>query len=253
MNQMVFDTETTSTQKPFCYDVGYIIFDDETGEVHEKKHFVVEQIWHNLPLFESAYYNEKRPLYVQLMRSRQAIMKKYGHIMQEMIRDIKKYNITDAYAYNSDFDEKVFNFNCDWFKVVNPFDTVAIHDIWGYVSQFISCNDDYKAFCEEHQLFTENNNYSASAETVFQYLINNAEFTEDHMGASDAEIESVILMQCVQRGAELGKDYQVVKTLKRLNGKPFVIKINKQIIYQGEYLSKRFSKNEVFSFTVKGD
>lgn len=57
---MIFDTETTSLATPFCYDVGYVIMDTETHSLVEKKHFIVEQNWHNLPLFESAYYKEKR-------------------------------------------------------------------------------------------------------------------------------------------------------------------------------------------------
>ena len=60
MNYVVFDTETTSLNKPFTYNIGYIIL-NEGGSVLVKKDFVVEQIWHNLPLFSTAYYSEKRP------------------------------------------------------------------------------------------------------------------------------------------------------------------------------------------------
>ena len=126
MKIMIFDTETTSLNKPFCYNVGYVIADTDTKEIVETKDFVAEQIWHNLALFSTAYYAEKRQLYVKDMRSRKTRMMKFGRICQEMIRDIKKYNIQMAFAYNSDFDERVFDFNCDWFKCINPFDTVEI-------------------------------------------------------------------------------------------------------------------------------
>ena len=252
MNRMVFDTETTDLSKPFCYDVGYLIFNDENNDILMEKHFVVEQVWHNLPLFESAYYKDKRPLYVALMRAKKATMTKWGYIMQEMIRDIKAYEVTDAYAYNSDFDEKVFNFNCDWFKTMNPFDNVAIHDIWGYVSQFISCNDDYKAFCEQHELFTETGNYKASAESVFRFLNQTNDFDEDHMGMYDAEIEAFILTECVKRGAEYDKDYKVIKVLPRMAQKPFTIKINGKVIYNGKYV-KKYARQDVYNFTVVGE
>ena len=252
MNRMVFDTETTDLSKPFCYDVGYLIFNDESNEILMEKHFVVEQVWHNLPLFESAYYKDKRPLYVTLMRAKKATMTKWGYIMQEMIRDIKAYEVNDAYAYNSDFDEKVFNFNCDWFKTMNPFDNVAIHDIWGYVSQFISCNDDYKAFCEQNELFTETGNYKASAEAVFRFLNQTNDFDEEHMGMYDAEIEAFILTECVKRGAEYDKDYKVIKVLPRMNQKPFTIKINGTVIYDGKYI-KKYVRQDVYNFTVMGE
>ena len=52
---MVFDTETTGLDKPFCYDVGYCILNTESQLIELEKHFVVEQTWHNLQLLESAY------------------------------------------------------------------------------------------------------------------------------------------------------------------------------------------------------
>ena len=70
MNIVVFDTENIGLNKPWAYNIGYVIYDTETGEILEEKDFVVEQIWHNVPLFETAYYADKRPLYVRRMRGK---------------------------------------------------------------------------------------------------------------------------------------------------------------------------------------
>ena len=247
---MVFDTETTGLEKCFCYDVGYQIIDTETADIMEAKHFIIEQVWHNLPLFESAYYKDKRPLYIQLMRAHKAIMTKWGYAMQDMIRDIKKYEITDAYAYNSDFDDKVFNFNCDWFKTINPFDNVAIHDIWGYASEWITWTDSYKEFCEQHQFFTDTGNYKASAEVVYRYIKNDTDFDEAHMGLYDVEIESDILFYCIAEGAQWGTDYKVNKILKREQEKPFTIKVNGETIVSGMYV-KKYVRNDMYNFTCR--
>ena len=51
MNIMVFDTETISVNKPYCYNIGYIIYDTDGGQVLCKRDFVVEQVWNNRPLF----------------------------------------------------------------------------------------------------------------------------------------------------------------------------------------------------------
>ena len=245
--RMVFDTETTSINKPFTYDIGYTIFEDEKYSIVKEQHFVVEQAWHNLPLFESAYYASKRPLYVSLMKARKATMDKFGYITQAMIRDIKTYDIKDAYAYNSDFDTQVFNFNCDWYKVANPFDTVAIHDIWGYASEYITNQPDYKLFCETNERFTDTGNYKGSAEVVYQFLTNNPEFIEEHMGLFDSEIEAAILYNCIQRGAQWAKEYKVNKILPRECRHPFTIKIDGQTIYSGEYV-KKICRNDVYNF-----
>lgn len=246
---MVFDTETTGLDKPFCYDVGYVILDMDNYSIVKSCHYIVEQHWHNLPLFSTAYYNQKRPLYVSLMRAKKAVLDKWGYIMRAMHRDIVQYKITDAYAYNSDFDDKVFTFNCDWFKCNNPLETVAIHDIWGYASEFITNKPEYRAFCEAHACFTDSGNYRGNAETVFQYITNNPEFIEAHMGLHDAKIESDILIYCLKQGGEWYQDYKVNKILPRIVARKFKIKINGKEIYVGEYV-KKYTQKDVYSFTT---
>ena len=54
MNVAVFDTETIGLNKPFCYNVGMVIADTNSGAILKKYEWVIEQIWHNLPLFETA-------------------------------------------------------------------------------------------------------------------------------------------------------------------------------------------------------
>ena len=88
---MIFDTETTDLNKCFCYNIGYVIADTETQEIVTEKEYVVEQIWHNLPLFSTAYYADKREFYVKEMRAKKIKMEKFGNICQAMIRDIKKF------------------------------------------------------------------------------------------------------------------------------------------------------------------
>lgn len=230
MSIVVFDTETTSLNKPFCYNIGYIILSDD-WETIVKKDFVVEQVWHNLPLFSSAYYAEKRPLYVQAMRSRTTIMNKFGYICREMIRDFKNYGVECAYAYNSSFDEKVFEFNCDWFKCSNPFDTIPVLDIRGNVHEFV-CDDYYRKFCEENEFYTDSGCYSSTAETVYRFLTGMTDWNEDHTALSDSEIEAEILIHTFNCGAECGVQYEVRRSL----GQPKTEKILHIIQGEDDYL-----------------
>lgn len=230
MYVMIFDTETTSLQKPFCYNIGYVVADTTTGKTVIKKDFVVEQIWHNLPLFSTAYYAEKRPIYVKRMKGKKVIMSKFGYICREMARDIKAFNIGYAFAYNSSFDEKVFAFNCDWFKCINPFDNVEIKDIRGFAHKFLIDNK-YKAFCEKHKLFTDSGNYSTTAEAMFRYVSGLTDFEEEHTALNDSVIEWEILKECMRKGAKLSDNYEVQRTIPRnikktltvINGKEKVV------------------------------
>lgn len=223
MKIVVFDTETTSLEKPFCYNIGYAIYDTDTRECLLKKDFVVEQIWHNKPLFESAYYAQKRPIYVSRMKAKKVVMDKFGYITQEMIRDFKALEVEQAYAYNSPFDDKVFDYNCDWFKCNNPFDNIPIFDIRGYVHNKIAFTEDYKAFAESQELFTESGNYSTTAEALFKYIDKNLDFEEEHTALADSEIEAKILFACIDKGCDYGKDYKVYRSIPRETKRELVV------------------------------
>lgn len=238
MNILVFDTETTNLEKPFCYNVGYVIYNVDENKVVLSRDFVIEQVWHNSMLFTTSYYADKRELYVSRMKGRKATLDKWGYVMQRLYRDIVEFEITNAYAYNCKFDEKVFAFNCDWFKTINPIEHLQIHDIRGYVCEKI-VNDDYVAFCEELELFTESGNYSTTAETVFKYVSGNVDFIEEHTALADSVIECEILAYCVNSGCEWNTDYNIPHTIPRNIEKTFVIVDTSGEQYNFVYTNKR--------------
>ncbi len=224
MNIMVFDTETVNLNKPFCYNIGYVIYNTDTDKMLAQKDFVVEQIWHNVPLFSTAYYANKRPIYVSRMKARKTKMNKFGYICKEMIRDLNTFNVEYAYAYNAPFDEKVFEYNCDYFKCNNPFDTVPILDIRGNVHNSIAFNQVYKNFCEQYNRFTEKGNYSTTAESVYQYITGVIDFEEEHTALADSVIELEILVSTVGRyGLEYGKEYKTYSSIPRTTEKVLTV------------------------------
>ena len=243
MNICVFDTETTSLDKPFCYNIGYVIIDSESWTTLCRRSYVVEQVWHNLPLFSSAYYADKRPLYVSAMRARTTTLDKFGYICQQMIRDFRNFEVDFAFAYNSSFDEKVFNFNCDWYKCNNPFDNIPIRDIRGFVHNFI-VQDDFKSFCDKNSYYTESGNYSTTAETVYRYIFNDTDFIEAHTALNDAEIEAKILQVCVEEGAEIEAEYRVFRSIEKIEEKTLHIKTAEQVDYYFDYTKIRINKNK---------
>ena len=243
MNICVFDTETTSLDKPFCYNVGYVILCVESWEILARRSYVVEQVWHNLPLFQSAYYADKRPLYVSAMRARTTTMDKFGYICQQMIRDFRNHNVSLAFAYNSSFDERVFDFNCDWYKCNNPFDTVKICDIRGFAHHFI-VDKQYKDFCESLQFFSESGNYSTTAESVYRYVSRNTDFIEAHTALNDAEIEAEILRECINRGAQIDGDYKAFRSIERPQEKTLHVRTVEQTDYYFNYRKIRINKDK---------
>ncbi len=222
MNVIIFDSETTSLDKPFMYNVGYTVREVGSWRKLIERDFVVEQVWENLMLFQSAYYADKRPLYVSAMRGKRATLEKFGYIMQQMKRDIKNYEVEAAFAYNSDFDERAFNFCCDWFKCINPLEALPIYDIRGYVHEFL-IDDDFKAFCDKYEYYTESGNYSTTAETVYRFITCFYDFNEAHTALADSQIEAEILQCCVDNGADILGGYKAKRSIERKAEKPLCV------------------------------
>ena len=247
MRIMIFDTETVSLNKPFCYNIGYVIYDTKSHKTLVSKDFVVEQIWHNLSLFSTAYYADKRPIYVNRMKAKKVKMTKYGQVMRAMRADIKNFNVEIAYAYNSSFDERVFEFNCDWYKVSNPLDTIPVIDIRPFAFNSMCQTRAYKEFCEKHENFTDSGNYSTTAESVFQFLTQNPNFVEEHTALNDSEIETGILVYCMNNGIDITKPQNCGRSIPRQVDKHLtIVDSNKNVVANyycsGYTVSKKYDK-----------
>ena len=191
---LVLDTETISLDKPFVYDLGYTIA-DTNGNVIKKKSYIISQVWNNKELFATSYYANKKPLYYARLKSGYSKKVCWGNAMRYLANDIKKYGITEIYAYNSKFDSRALNFMCAWYKVVNGLGGMEILDIMNYI-QPITKSQNYKEFCENNGYMTNHKTPQPQkkAETLYRYLTNDTDFNEEHTGLEDSLIELEILM-----------------------------------------------------------
>lgn len=239
MNIMVFDTETINLEKPFVYNIGYVIYNTDTAEILVTKDYVVEQVWHNPMLFVTAYYANKKDIYISRMRQRSCVMDKFGYITRAMYRDIKEYEVQHAFAYNSPFDVRVFNWNCDWFKCINPLDTLQVHDIRGQVHKKIAFTKAYQDFCDEYGLYSDSGNYSTSAETAYKFVTKTNDFVEEHTALADSLIELEILVACVDGGEDWIADYTVYRSIARTQMREFEVVDSDGVSHKFPYTHKR--------------
>lgn len=247
MNIIIFDTETISLEKPFCYNVGYTIMDTDRKIILIKRDFVISQIWNNQPLFASAYYNDKKQLYIGKMRSRQSTLVYWGYAMGQLRRDVKNYNVGYAYAYNSRFDDNVLNFNCDWHKTQNGLDNVEIIDLYGLAITYIVNQTDYQEWASKNGKIGTTGKPSATAEVVYQYLTKNTDFIEEHTALADAIIETDILIKCMELGAEIGKSYPTSIIMENeMPTQNLIIKLNGDEVGNFEYRTKTSRTNTIY-------
>ena len=192
--KLVLDTETINLEKQFVYDLGYTIADNDNNVVL-KKSYVISQVYNNKELFATGYYSNKMPLYLERLVSVYSKKVGWGHAMRYLANDIKKYGITEIYAYNSKFDTKAIAFMCSWFNVVNPLGTNEILDIMDFIKP-ITNTKEYKDFCKENGYMTKHKypRPQMKAETLYRYLTDNVDYEEEHTGLEDSLIELEILL-----------------------------------------------------------
>ena len=249
MKIIVFDTETVDVEHAFCYNVGYCIIDTETKETLLKRDYVVEQVWENKMLFSTSYYANKKSLYVSALRGRRASIKHWGHIQQRMIKDIETYGIEYAYAFNSPFDIRVFDFNSEWFKSSNALDYVKTIDIRGLINALLF-SEEYQAFCEENNLFTESGNYSGNAESLTKFIRQDKEFVEEHTALSDSLIEAEIILYMIDKfGIDITQEGKVYATVPRETEREMVI-VHNGVEHKFTYL-KKLTRNGITTLKDK--
>ena len=201
---LLLDTETIGLEKPFVYDLSFIVIRyDEKEKIYKEvsKHaFVIKQIYNNKPLFNTAYYANKRPIYTSKLRGKKAKQKHFGHTLRLIKSIMKQYDIKRVYAYNSDFDRGAIAFTSKFFGTQNPFDKITFYDLQGIANKYIHTVKRYQEYCKENNLLTPKRFYKGTAETTYQYIMGKPDFVESHVGIEDCEIELRILNNSLYRG-----------------------------------------------------
>lgn len=224
--------------RPLIYDLGWTIT-NRKGEILEKKQYLVAETFAVPAIFNTAYYAEKRPLYLDMLKNKTITVLPWEEIMSIFSEDLTKVNAVGA--YNSMFDfkkaipftelyisklyspnyiawEKVQRNLC--YKIANEpyhkdenkesdpdnFDfrnkKYPLFDLWGLATTHLLNNTTYKRKCLENNMLTASGTYfKTSAEASYRYLKNEYGFDEAHTALDDAIIETFILSKIAKRSA----------------------------------------------------
>lgn len=230
--------------KPLVYDIGWVIAHRD-GTIVEKKQFLIAETFSVPSVFNTAYYKEKRPLYLEMMRKGEIAVLPWSAVMEEFVADLETADYVGA--FNSMFDfckalpftelyiNKLYSEEYyDWEKaqrricsnIVNglpsrrnpDFDEKAFHfrgkeyplfDIWGMACNRLLNRVAYKNLCLDLGMITNSGDFfKTSAESSYRYLREEYDFDEAHTALADAEIETYILSKILHYGkVEIGIDF----------------------------------------------
>ena len=97
------ESKKLSIALPLIYDIGWVIV-DRKGNIIKSYQSLVAEIFSVPSIFNTAYYAEKRPLYLEMLKKGETKVRSWNEIMEEFVRDLQEVNFVGA--YNSMFDFK---------------------------------------------------------------------------------------------------------------------------------------------------
>lgn len=228
--------QTIAIAKPLCYDIGWVI-SDRQGNIIKKENFLVQETFFVPNVFNTAYYMDKRPIYMEMFERGEITALPWNSIMELLLADCMTVDFVTAYnacfdfkkaipfteryikhLYSADYNKWEYGqrksceklivskndaHNTDYLKPVFKFrdHEFPIIDLWGMACDRLINIDKYRNYCLENGLLTASGMYfKSSAETSFQYLMKQYDFVEKHTALDDAEIEVQILTKGLKKG-----------------------------------------------------
>lgn len=208
---LTIDTETANgLDDPMMYDLGGAIH-DKRGRVYETFSFVIYDIFcADRALFDTAYYAEKRPMYeAQIAAGQRKIVSIYT--ARRHVADLcKKYNVKAIIAHNARFDYRSTNYTLRYVtksasRYFLPYG-VPMWDTLKMAQDTICQQPTYRRWCERNGYCMKNGKPRATAEILYQYITQNVDFLEDHMGLEDVLIEKEIFAKCMAQHKPMRKN-----------------------------------------------
>lgn len=209
-NSLIDEKDKLDLSQSLVYDVGWQVVDKQ-GRPQIKRSFVVYEIFTNNVLMSSAYYKDKIPQYWKEIKSGKRILKTFKNIRLQFLADRKKYNCKVVFAHNAFFDYNALNNTLRYltkskYRYFFPYsleiwDTLKMaHDVFG-------TSPKYFQFCEKNGFMTNHKTPRPrmTAEVLYRYISENNDFTENHTGLEDVEIETEILIKCLKSRKKIRK------------------------------------------------
>ncbi len=243
------DKKTIAIAKPLIYDIGWVIV-DRKGNIEKQESFLVAETFSVPSVFNTAYYKEKRPIYINKLNNGEITIKPWKEIVTILINDMNESSMVGAFNSMFDFKKAIpftdlyinklysdnyyeweqrqiahckeiisgrtnkdSEFENDIFRFHG--NEYPLFDLWGLAVEHLINNQNYKKMCLFNDGLTNSGLYfKTSAEMVYRYIQKDNDFIEAHTAIEDALIESEILSRIAKKhGITTGIKYFPFKDL----------------------------------------
>lgn len=208
-NSMETDNKLDLSQS-IVYDIGWGVV-DKKGNFYEKRSFLVAEIFLDKELMNSAYYKEKIPKYWEAIKRGEKKLAKFETIRRIFFTDYKSYNIKAVFAHNARFDLNALN---NTIRLLTGSEKRYFYpknaELWDTLKMardIFKTRKGYTLFCEENGYLTNHRppQNRFTAEVLYKYISGDNTFEEKHMGLEDVEIETKILVYCLNAHQKMRK------------------------------------------------
>lgn len=201
MNYLVLDTETFDFDK-IAFDIAWNVT-DEFGHILAHKSYLVKEIFefkNRVAGFikHSIFSKEKTETYEQAIKDEKIFVRPLTEIREDFLLDCEKFNVKIICAYNSPFDSESLNNTMLFCGYDYPFTYKEWSDLAVFACKALMNSKNYFKFAIMNGLVSEKGNVRTTAESCYKYITGNVNFTEDHIAYSDVQIETAILIKCLQ-------------------------------------------------------
>lgn len=229
-----------AVSRPIIYDIGWTLFYRD-GTILKKASYLVQETFFVPNVFDTAYYREKRPIYMEKLSKGEIKAALWNNIANELLEDCR--SAIWVAAFNAQFDYKKaipfteryikalysnelekFIKGQKWYitsgkskekpnaycKVDNDHfifrdEKFDIVDLWRVASNMLNIFG-YKKDCAEFPAISNSGMYfKTSAEQAYRYIDKNYSFNEAHTALEDAEIETQILLAAFKKKKKIEK------------------------------------------------
>lgn len=219
--------------RPLIYDIGWKVV-DRNGNEYKRVNYLITEIFSVPQIFDTAYYADKRPLYIEKLKNGEITLASWDCVALELLEDMEAVDSVGAYnamfdykraisftekyireLYGNDFQAwlKMQKRICDnmdkpYKKSNREFDgdhftfrgvTVPLFDLWGLACEHILNSDEYRKTAEENEWFSASGKYySTNAQSAYRFISGEHDFDEAHTAIDDCDIETLIFAVIVK-------------------------------------------------------